>query len=245
MRQEVLEALYLFHQCLVIWVWHSVLDRPRSCLFCCIASDCSLSCRLHLSFDAIVLGTCIELLLVESGVPYVVPFEEDSWLLQEVANGLLLHLALENVPVLVAELPVREVDVLPLSELEERCTKITEMTVLGELLGDRLMQVIGEELEGPSVHSGLLNVVVAAEGHSNSLHDLLVIRLLVDALPGGHVRDVDVVDAQTVDSLPCPLDDGALLDEELLRVVPVAALVHLQVDRHAFLLQAELVGAFL
>lgn len=107
------------------------------------------------------------------------------------------------------------------------------------------MQVVGKELKGPCVHAGLLNVVVASERHADALHDLLVIRLLVDAVARGHVGNVDIVHTQTIDSLACPLDDRALLDEELLGVVPVAALVHLQVDYHSFLLEAELVAAFL
>jgi len=55
----------------------------------------------------------VQLLFLEIGVSNIVPFDQDGGLFEEVANGLLLPLPFVDVPVLIAQLPVAQVEVLP------------------------------------------------------------------------------------------------------------------------------------
>jgi hypothetical protein len=86
-----------------------MLNGPRCHFFCK---------HLAFGFYPVVLGACSELLLVESGIANVVALQEHSWLLKEIPDGLLLHLSLHYVPVLIAQGAIRQINVLPLAEVE-------------------------------------------------------------------------------------------------------------------------------
>ena len=59
------------------------------------------------------------------------------------------------------------------------------------------MEVVWEELEGPSMHTSLLDVVVSPKDDSDTLYNLLIVGLLVDAVSGCNVGDADIFNSQT------------------------------------------------
>ena len=94
------------------------------------------------------------------------------------------------------------------------------------------------------MHMCLLQVVVTSKGNSDSLHNLLIIVLLVDTILRRYIANLDLIDSQTVNPLAGSFNDRAFLDQELVGVVPVATLVNFHLDGNTLFLKLELVDAF-
>lgn len=108
------------------------------------------------------------------------------------------------------------------------------------------MEIVGEELESPCVNPGLFLIEVTSQLDRDPVDAFLgcirlneAAHLLVNVVISFGIAYVYGIDAETVNALSVSLYHGAFLDQELVGLVPVASLVHLDGDANALFLQPE------
>ena len=89
------------------------------------------------------------------------------------------------------------------------------------------------------MNSATFLVVVTTDLHEHPLHGLFLSLVILSL----DILDVYLVYPEAVNPLAGPLNHGSLLHQELVRLIPVLALVHIQVHPYALLLEPELVAA--
>ena len=205
--QEVLEALNLkegvvspgrFWHC--EFIAHAIMEATIS-----IVTSTSVSFTIYLSrlviediillivsLDFFVSLSVIQFFLLEASISDKVALQQHSRFVEDQADRLLLQaLPLENVAILVAHSAVVQVQIPPLAEQESVRFEVDPcMSLMIHRLSQGPLEVIGEEFEGPCVHSGGCGVKSPAHNHFNSLTVLAL-------LP-----DLQVINPDSVQSLP-------------------------------------------
>ena len=229
--QEILKAFNLFH---VLRIWNRCLIGFASSIWRTTSSSHNFCRWLSLCLDFIVGTTSAKLLFIKGSILNIVSLQKNCRLLQEVTNCFFLHLSLHDITILITQGPIREVEILPLCEIEESWGENWYTFTASKLFSQSSEGIVWEKLEGPSMYSCLGWVIDTAHGYCYTL-DCLFLTFFLNL----NIIDRDFIYSKAVDSLASPFNQRSFLHEEFIRLVPEFSGMDLDIHSNILFLEPQ------